>query len=72
MCRSYGCWRILILNPDGKAAGRIMGPHFLRSEDESLKKLWDEKIRSISAPTHQAWDDIAFLILRENGYTLSD
>lgn len=72
MCRSYGCWRILIKTQDGKIAGRIMGPHFLRTEDKDLKKIWDEKIRDIKAPTHQAFDEAAFEILKNSGYSIQD
>ena len=72
MCRSYSCWRILILNPDGKVAGRIMGPHILRSEDAALIKLWDEKVRSVSESDQKKWDDKVFAILRDSGYTIKE
>ena len=72
MCRSYGCWRVLILDGDGKLVGRIMGPHFLRSEDEELHRFWDEHIKDLKCETHKEWDKKAFEILERHGYLITD
>ena len=70
ICRDYGCWRILILNPEGKRAGRIMAQRHLASEDETLTRLFAEHIDHLVEQTNAAWDERVIRILREAGFTV--
>jgi Fe-S-cluster containining protein len=70
ICRDYGCWRMLILDADGKRAGRIMCQRFLASEDQRLTRLFEEQINSITAPDDAAWDKRVIPILVAAGYSV--
>jgi uncharacterized protein len=68
ICRDYGCWRILILSPEGERAGRIMCRRFLASEDERLTRLFDEQINCTDEPDDAAWDRRLITVLAAAGY----
>lgn len=68
ICRDYGCWRLLILSPDGKRAGRIMGSRHLASEDERLTLLFEEKINHITEPDDERWYKRVTGILTASGW----
>jgi Fe-S-cluster containining protein len=70
ICRDYGCWRILILDAEGKRAGRIMCQRFLASEDERLTQLFEEQINMIPEADDAAWDQRLIHILAADGYTV--
>lgn len=70
ICRDYGCWRILILDAEGKRAGRIMCQRFLASEDERLTRIFEEEINNIAEPDDAAWDDRLTRVLVAAGYTV--
>lgn len=70
ICRDYGCWRILILNPAGKRAGRIMCQRFLASEDETLTRIFEEEINNVAGCDDADWDDRLFRALTRAGYTV--
>jgi len=68
ICRDYGCWRLLILRPDGTRAGRIMGRRHLASEDEMLTRLFREKVDHLVEPDDARWDWQVTRILVAEGY----
>ncbi|MFA4876332.1 MAG: YkgJ family cysteine cluster protein [Methanoregula sp.] len=70
ICRDYGCWRILILDPEGKRAGRIMCQRFLASEDEHLTRLFEKEVDILSMLDDAAWDREIIRILGTAGYTV--
>jgi len=70
ICRDYGCWRILILDAEGKRAGRIMCQRFLASEDEWLTRLFLTKVNNIAEADDAAWDERLTRVLVAAGYTL--
>ena len=70
MCRSYGCWRILILGSGGKPAGRITGPRILRTKDERLKSIWAERIDGLDPSDLERWDLEMEKILLDEGYSV--
>jgi Fe-S-cluster containining protein len=72
ICRDYGCWRILILGPDGKRAGRIMCQRFLASEDERLSRLFEERISVCGELDDAAWDEHLIRALVVAGYTVRE
>lgn len=70
ICRDYGCWRLLILDPEGKRAGRIMCQRHLASEDESLTRLFEEHVNHLVEPDDAAWDERVIRVLVAAGYTV--
>jgi Fe-S-cluster containining protein len=70
ICRDYGCWRMLILNPEGKRAGRIMCQRHLASEDEALTRLFEEQVNHLVGQDDAAWDKTVIRVLVAAGYTV--
>ncbi len=70
ICRDYGCWRILILHPDGKRAGRIMCQRHLASEDEKLTRLFEEQVDRVVEADDSVWDERVIRLLFLAGYTV--
>lgn len=70
ICRDYGCWRLLILTPDGKRAGRIMCERHLASEDPALTRLFAEQVNDVIEPDDAAWATMVIRILTKAGYTV--
>jgi len=72
VCREYGCWRFLILDSQGKRAGRVMGTRHLHAEDPVLQKIWDEKVRCLKEPDDVLWDEKMCEIIRSEGFIVQD
>lgn len=70
ICRDYGCWRMLILDPAGNRAGRIMGSRHLAYEDAALGRLFEEKINYITGLSDTDWDEHVIRVLAGAGYTV--
>ena len=70
ICRDYGCWRLLILDSEGKRVGRIMDRRHLASEDEALTLLFDEHINQLVEPDDALWDERVIRVLVTAGYTV--
>ena len=70
MCRDYGCWRLLILDLDGKPVGRITGPRILRTKDEGLKRIWKMQVDDLDPSDQSRWDEMMENILRSGGYSI--
>ena len=72
ICREYGCWRFLILDPNGKRAGRVMGTRHLHAENTSLQKVWDEQVRTLKEPDDSIWDQKMCKIIQNAGFIIRD
>jgi len=70
ICRDYGCWRLLILNPRGLRAGRIMYQRAFFSDDADLTRLWKMCIDPLNEPDDAIWDEKIRGILARAGYTV--
>jgi Fe-S-cluster containining protein len=70
ICQDYGCWRLLILDSEGKRAGRIMCRRHLASEDEALTRLFEEHINHVIEPDDTVWDERVIRVLVAAGYTV--
>jgi hypothetical protein len=70
MCRDFGCWRLLILDPSGKRAGRVMQARFFSSESPALVLLWEERIRTLDEREDEDWDREVIAILSREGYSV--
>ncbi|MDD1672196.1 MAG: YkgJ family cysteine cluster protein [Methanomicrobiales archaeon] len=68
LCREFGCWRLLILTPQGKRAGRIMGTRYLSSEDSMLSHIWKQHVDTLNVSSDTEWDQHVIRILQLFGY----
>jgi Putative zinc- or iron-chelating domain len=68
ICRDFQCWRLLILDRQGRQAGRVMGSRHLVSEDPDLTTVWEHRVREISEPDDSSWDIHVEQILAGAGY----
>ena len=68
ICRDFSCWRLLILDGQGKRAGRVMFTFTFVSEDPQLKRLWQESVDPIIADDPAVWDHEVIRILTKAGY----
>jgi hypothetical protein len=71
MCRDFGCWRLLILDPSGKRVGRVMQARFFSSESPDLVRFWEDNIRILDVPEQERWDEMVISILSREGYTVT-
>lgn len=70
ICRDYQCWRLLILDPSGRRAGRIRNIRTLCSDDAHLTNVWENCIDGIDEPDDRKWEDGMIQILRNAGYSV--
>jgi Fe-S-cluster containining protein len=55
ICREFRCYRMIIRTRDGIEIGRVKGRRDLSAADEPLRKVWDTKIKPISAADDNVW-----------------
>ena len=70
ICREFCCWRLLILDPQGRRSGRIMYQRTFVSDDADLSRLWEQSVRRIREPDDAVWDERVIRILSGAGYTV--
>jgi len=70
ICREFCCWRLLILDSQGRRIGRIMYQRTFVSDDADLNRLWDQDIRKIREPDDAVWEERVIRILSRAGYTV--
>jgi len=70
ICRDYGCWRLLILNHQGRRVGRVKYIRTLCSDDSYLTTLWERCIENSREPDDAAWEAEMIRILTRNGFTV--
>jgi hypothetical protein len=69
LCRNYLCSRILILDPDGERAGRVLhGTRSFTTENEALLDLWRRSIRDITIPDDEQWEKTIVDVFTRAGY----
>jgi hypothetical protein len=69
LCRSYTCYRILILRPDGIRAGRVpVGTHSLITGDPSLYEIWHREIKDTLIPDEEDWEAYVEGVFIRTGY----
>jgi Fe-S-cluster containining protein len=72
ICREYGCWRFLILDSDGKRAGRVMGTRHMQAENPVLHSVWDSRVKTLQESDDEIWDRNMCEIVREAGFVIRD
>jgi hypothetical protein len=70
ICRDYGCWRLLIIDPGGRRVGKIRYVRSLCSEDPILKKIWDGCFEHNQEPDDLIWEDMMIRTLTRAGYAV--
>ncbi|WP_292366675.1 MULTISPECIES: YkgJ family cysteine cluster protein [unclassified Methanoculleus] len=68
ICRDYCCWRLLILDSQGKRAGRVMYQTTFLPDNDELSRLWEQVQPTLSGLSGTEWDDALIDILKKAGY----
>jgi uncharacterized protein len=69
LCRRYSCFRILVLDGNGKKIGRVMdGSRYFVSPDATLKKMWDQECSGLDIPDEACWEEAVENRLVSSGY----
>ena len=70
ICRDYGCWRMLILQPFRPWVDRIMFSRYLCSEDPLVTRIFEECIDPFREPDDSRWDEMVIRELTMRGYVV--
>jgi len=70
ICRDYRCWRLLVLNHQGRRVGHIRYIRTLCSDDPLLTRLWSSCIENLQEPDDAVWESVMIRILTRNGFTV--
>jgi Fe-S-cluster containining protein len=69
LCRQYSCFRILILDAQGKKIGRVMdASRYFSSLDEHLNEIWHTKIAEVTLPDDSLWEEYVDQVFTRAGY----
>jgi hypothetical protein len=68
LCREYCCWRLLILDAQGKRAGRVMYQTTFVPDNDDLRLLWERMQPALEGLSGTEWDDAVIRILGASGY----
>lgn len=68
VCRSFRCYRMIILDPDGNICGRVIGKNTLRTTDTRLQEIWDRQVAGVPCGDAGAWAAALRGILAPHGY----
>jgi uncharacterized protein len=69
LCRQYSCFRILILNFEGKQVGKVMDRtrHFTAT-DSHIHELWQRDCQVLDIMDEERWEEEIERILTREGY----
>ncbi len=70
ICREYCCWRLLILDAQGKRAGRVMYQTTFVPDNDELSRLWEQVQPTLNGLCGTEWDDAVINILTAAGYSV--
>ena len=69
LCRLYTCFRLLILDPDGKPVGKIQnGSRFFSTMNAGLRELWQDEVAGVDIPDEAAWESQVAGVFSRAGY----
>lgn len=69
LCREFKCYRMLVYDKEGKVIGRLMGRNEIKTSDDALNRLWQEKVLFMPHNDDAAWLDAVQHILSGAGYS---
>jgi len=70
VCREYQCWRVLVLDREGRRVARVMEPRYLHLEEEGLVPSWMAFRERMDDISDDEWDAAAARFFRERGYSV--
>jgi uncharacterized protein len=71
LCRNYLCSRILIFDPEGRRAGRVLhGTRSFITENGVLLDLWRRCIRDVTIPDDEQWEKTIEDVFTQAGYRI--
>jgi len=69
LCRQYSCYRILVLDPEGKRIGRVHdASRYFTSSDDKLRELWKNEIAGREIADESLWEEEVSRIIVQAGY----
>jgi Fe-S-cluster containining protein len=69
LCRQYSCFRILVLDRNGKKIGRVMdGTRYFVTRDSGLRTIWDRECANLTIPDEPGWEEAVADRLAREGY----
>ena len=68
VCREYQCWRVLVLDREGRRVARVMERRYLCLEDEGLRGKWEEFRESADGLEGEDWDRAVIGFFRGLGF----
>ncbi len=69
LCRRYSCFRILVLDPDGKRIGRVVADsRYFITTDPELRIFWDNSVKGVCVSDEGEWEDFVDLVCTSAGY----
>jgi uncharacterized protein len=69
LCRQYSCFRILILDADGRKAGRVIDKtRYFTTTNPRLHEIWIRECSPLEIPDDELWEEEIRKILTRAGY----
>ena len=69
LCRQYACYRILVLDTQGKKVGKVAAAsRYFSSMDDNLRALWNRVIAGVAIPDETCWEEHVEQVLSPAGY----
>jgi uncharacterized protein len=69
LCRQYSCFRILVLDAQGKHAGRVLDKtRYFTATDSRLHEIWNAQCRMLETEQDFLWEDEVKKVFTRAGY----
>jgi uncharacterized protein len=69
LCRQYSCFRILVLDGEGKKIGRVVDDtRYFDSGNAGLKETWDQECAGLGITDEDCWEEAVEKRLVSSGY----
>ncbi len=69
LCRQYSCFRVLILDLQGRRIGRVVaGTRYFITTDKKLRTLWESAVEGVAEPDDGKWEDFVEQVCTSRGY----
>jgi len=69
VCADYACWRLLVLDPGGLRAARVMGRRHLAMDDPALEAvIAPHRIALAQTVVDADWDAVLVAVIESAGY----
>jgi hypothetical protein len=68
ICRDYCCWRLLILDAEGRRVGRVLYQRTFLCDNAALRQFWEQVKPTLNGLGDNEWDDAVIALLTASGY----